>query len=159
MFSESALDDLDLNDFGVSALERSLESSSAMSSVGVMLGIVKFFFLKILEELNEIEMHVHCFAEYTHDEITAYCLLVFIGGSQFQSSAPVNIPGSFSTSAPFSSPSPSPPIRPHTSPFFSSHLSQPGQSESTFLGPSHSSLGLWTFMRDIFDRVKRVLLG
>ncbi|CAG02571.1 unnamed protein product, partial [Tetraodon nigroviridis] len=65
-----------------------------------------------------------------------------VGGSQFQSSAPVNIPGSFSTSAPFSSPSPSPPIRPHTSPFFSSHLSQPSQSENTFLGPSHSSLGL-----------------
>ena len=35
---ESALDDLDLNDFGVSALERSLESSSALPSVGVMLG-------------------------------------------------------------------------------------------------------------------------
>uniref|UniRef100_A0A665VBH5 C3H1-type domain-containing protein n=1 Tax=Echeneis naucrates TaxID=173247 RepID=A0A665VBH5_ECHNA len=94
---ESALDDLDLNDFGVSALERRLESSS---SVGVMLG-----------------------------------------GSQLQSSAPVNIPGSFSSSAPFSSPSPSPPIRPHASPFFS-HLSQPGQSDSSFLGPSHSSLGL-----------------
>lgn len=119
------------------------------------------FFLKILEELNEIVKCVHCFAEciYTHDDITAFCLLVFIGGSQFQSSAPVNIPGSFSTSAPFSSPSPSPPIRPHTSPFFSSHLSQPGQSESTFLGPSHSSLGLWTFMQDILDGVKRVLLG
>lgn len=37
--TESALDDLDLNDFGVSALERSLESSSALPSVGVMLGI------------------------------------------------------------------------------------------------------------------------
>lgn len=35
---ESALDDLDLNDFGVSALERSLESSSALPSVGVMPG-------------------------------------------------------------------------------------------------------------------------
>ncbi len=35
---ESALDDLDLNDFGVSALERSLESSSALPSVGVVLG-------------------------------------------------------------------------------------------------------------------------
>lgn len=68
-----------------------------------------------------------------------FCL--FSGGSQFQSSAPVNIPGSFSSSAPFGSPSPSPPIRPHTSPFFSSHLSQPSQSENTFLGPSHSSLG------------------
>ncbi|XP_033840405.1 RING finger protein unkempt homolog [Periophthalmus magnuspinnatus] len=93
---ESALDDLDLNDFGVSALERSLESS-----VGVM-----------------------------------------IGGSQLQSSAPVNIPGSFSSSAPFGSPSPSPPIRAHASPFLASHLSNPGQSESPFLGPSHSSLGL-----------------
>lgn len=39
--TESALDDLDLNDFGVSALERSLESSSALPSVGVMLGISK----------------------------------------------------------------------------------------------------------------------
>lgn len=39
--TESALDDLDLNDFGVSALERSLESSSALPSVGVMLGIWK----------------------------------------------------------------------------------------------------------------------
>ncbi|TKS90174.1 RING finger protein unkempt -like protein [Collichthys lucidus] len=36
---ESALDDLDLNDFGVSALEKSLESSSALPSVGVMLGL------------------------------------------------------------------------------------------------------------------------
>ncbi|RVE59232.1 hypothetical protein OJAV_G00186250 [Oryzias javanicus] len=96
---ESALDDLDLNDFGVSALERSLESSR--SGVGVMLG-----------------------------------------GSQLQSSAPVNIPGSFSGAAPFSSPSPSPPVRPHASSFFSAHLSQPSQSESSFLGPSHSSLGL-----------------
>ncbi|XP_033936018.1 RING finger protein unkempt homolog [Pseudochaenichthys georgianus] len=94
---ESALDDLDLNDFGASGLE----SSSALPIVGGMLG-----------------------------------------GSQFQSSAPVNIPGSFSSSAPFSSPSPSPPIRTHSSPFFSTPLSQPSQSESTFLGPSHSSLGL-----------------
>lgn len=39
--TESALDDLDLNDFGVSALERSLESSSALPSVGVMLGTSK----------------------------------------------------------------------------------------------------------------------
>lgn len=39
--TESALDDLDLNDFGVSALERSMESSSALPSVGVMLGISK----------------------------------------------------------------------------------------------------------------------
>lgn len=38
---ESALDDLDLNDFGASVLERSLESSSALPSVGVMLGILK----------------------------------------------------------------------------------------------------------------------
>ena len=34
VLTESALDDLDLNDFGMSALERSLDSSSA----GVMLG-------------------------------------------------------------------------------------------------------------------------
>ncbi|XP_046887647.1 LOW QUALITY PROTEIN: RING finger protein unkempt homolog [Hypomesus transpacificus] len=94
---ESALDDLDLNDFGMSALERSLDSSSA----GVMLG-----------------------------------------GNQLQSSAPVNIPGSLSSSIPFTPPSPSPPIRTHPSPFFSAHLSQPGQSESSFLGPSHGSLGL-----------------
>lgn len=94
---ESALDDLDLNDFGMSALERSLDNSSG----GVMRG-----------------------------------------GNQLQSSAPVNIPGSLSSSAPFSSPSPSPPIRAHPSPFFSSHLSQPGQSENSFLGASHSSLGL-----------------
>lgn len=102
---ESALDDLDLNDFGVSALERSLESS-----VGVMLG-----------------------------------------GSQIQSSAPVNIPGSFSSSAPFRSPSPSPPIRPHASSFLSSHLSNPGQSESPFLGPSHSSLGLNGMSSNIWE--------
>uniref|UniRef100_A0A669F9D8 Unk zinc finger n=1 Tax=Oreochromis niloticus TaxID=8128 RepID=A0A669F9D8_ORENI len=107
---ESALDDLDLNDFGVSALERSLESSSALPSVGVMLG-----------------------------------------GSQLQSSAPVNIPGSFSSSAAFSSPSPSPPVRPHASPFFSTHLSQPGQSESSFLGPSHSSLGLNGMSTNIWE--------
>ncbi|XP_041733675.1 RING finger protein unkempt homolog [Coregonus clupeaformis] len=96
---ESALDDLDLNDFGMSALERSLDSSSAMPRA-------------------------------------------MLGGNQLQSSAPVNIPGSLCSSAPFSSPSPSPPIRAHQSPFFSSHLSQPSQSESSFLGPSHSSLGL-----------------
>lgn len=40
LVTESALDDLDLNDFGVSALEKSLESRS-LSSVGVMLGILK----------------------------------------------------------------------------------------------------------------------
>ncbi|XP_075889905.1 RING finger protein unkempt homolog isoform X2 [Nelusetta ayraudi] len=39
---ESALDDLDLNDFGVSALERSLESSSTLPSVGAMLGRSQF---------------------------------------------------------------------------------------------------------------------
>ncbi|XP_056433598.1 RING finger protein unkempt homolog [Gadus chalcogrammus] len=98
---ESALDDLDLNDFGVSALERSLDCSSNLPSGGVMLG-----------------------------------------GSHLQSSAPVNIPGSLSSSAPFSSPSPSPPVRTHTSPFFSSHLSQLGQSESGYMGQSHGSLGL-----------------
>nr|XP_023692642.1 RING finger protein unkempt homolog isoform X2 [Paramormyrops kingsleyae] len=94
---ESALDDLDLNDFGMSALEKSLDSSTAAP---------------------------------------------IQGGSQLQSSAPVNIPGSFSSSAPFRSPSPSPPIRALTSPFLSAHLPQPGQSEGSFLGPSHSSLGL-----------------
>ncbi|XP_062388370.1 RING finger protein unkempt homolog isoform X1 [Sardina pilchardus] len=97
---ESALDDLDLNDFGVSALEKQLESSSALPSMGLMMG-----------------------------------------GSQLQCSAPVNIPGSFSGSTPFISPSPSPPVRAHHSPFLS-HLPQPGQSESSFLGPSHGSLGL-----------------
>ncbi|XP_012719553.2 RING finger protein unkempt homolog isoform X1 [Fundulus heteroclitus] len=107
---ESALDDLDLNDFGVSALERSLESSSGLPSVGVMLG-----------------------------------------GSQIQSSAPVNIPGSFSSSAPFSSPSPSPPVRPQASPFFSSHASQPSLSESPFRGPSHSSLGLNGMSTNIWE--------
>uniref|UniRef100_A0A8C8J8A1 C3H1-type domain-containing protein n=1 Tax=Oncorhynchus tshawytscha TaxID=74940 RepID=A0A8C8J8A1_ONCTS len=96
---ESALDDLDLNVFGMSALERSLDSSSTLPRA-------------------------------------------MLGGNQLQSSAPVNIPGSLCSSAPFSSPSPSPPIRVHQSPFFSAHLSQPGQSESSFLGPSHSSLGL-----------------
>uniref|UniRef100_A0A3Q2GGV8 Unk zinc finger n=1 Tax=Cyprinodon variegatus TaxID=28743 RepID=A0A3Q2GGV8_CYPVA len=107
---ESALDDLDLNDFGVSALERSLESSSGLPSMGVMLG-----------------------------------------GSQIQSSAPVNIPGSFSSSAPFSSPSPSPPVRPQASPFFSPHPSQPSLSESPFLGPSHSSLGLNGMSTNIWE--------
>uniref|UniRef100_A0A3B5KXS7 Unk zinc finger n=1 Tax=Xiphophorus couchianus TaxID=32473 RepID=A0A3B5KXS7_9TELE len=107
---ESALDDLDLNDFGVSALERSMESSSALPSVGVMLG-----------------------------------------GNQIQSSAPVNIPGSFSSSAPFSSPSPSPPVRPQASPFFSSHPSQPSLSESPFLGPSHSTLGLNGMSTNIWE--------
>ncbi|XP_077358557.1 RING finger protein unkempt homolog isoform X1 [Festucalex cinctus] len=94
---ESALDDLDLNDFGASALE----SSSSLPRVGVRLG-----------------------------------------GNRLQSSAPVNIPGSFSTPAPFSSPSPSPPIRPRASPFFSTQLSQPGQQENPFLSTSHGSLGL-----------------
>ncbi|XP_010890198.1 RING finger protein unkempt homolog [Esox lucius] len=95
---ESALDDLDLNDFGMSALERSLEGSSALPRT-------------------------------------------MPGGNQVQSSAPVNIPGSLCSSAPFSSPSPSPPIRAQQSPFFS-HLTPHGQSESNFLGTSHSSLGL-----------------
>ncbi|KAL0984054.1 hypothetical protein UPYG_G00136490 [Umbra pygmaea] len=96
---ESALDDLDLNDFGMSALEKSLDSGSALPRT-------------------------------------------MLGGNQLQSSAPVNIPGSLCSSAPFSSPSPSPPIRAHQSPFFSSHLTTHGQSESSFLGTSHSSLGL-----------------
>uniref|UniRef100_A0A3Q3EBG1 Unk zinc finger n=1 Tax=Hippocampus comes TaxID=109280 RepID=A0A3Q3EBG1_HIPCM len=106
---ESALDDLDLNDFGTSALERGLESSSSLPRVGVRLG------------------------------------------NRLQSSAPVNIPGSFSTPAPFSSPSPSPPIRPRASPFFSTQLSQPGQQESPFLGPSHSSLGLNGMSSNIWE--------
>uniref|UniRef100_A0A673JVL0 RING finger protein unkempt homolog n=1 Tax=Sinocyclocheilus rhinocerous TaxID=307959 RepID=A0A673JVL0_9TELE len=97
---KSALDDLDLNDFGVSAFEKSLESS-ALPSMGLMLG-----------------------------------------GSQLQSSAPVNIPGSLSSPSPFRSPSPSPPIRAHHSPFLSAQLPQPSQSESSFLGTSHGSLGL-----------------
>ncbi|KAM6951473.1 RING finger protein unkempt homolog [Aplochiton taeniatus] len=105
---ESALDDLDLNDFGMSALERSLDNSG----VGLMLG-----------------------------------------GNQLQSSAPVNIPGSLSNSAPFSSPSPSPPIRAHASPFFSTHLSQPCQSESSFLGPGHSSLGLNGMSSSIWEHL------
>uniref|UniRef100_A0A674ERF4 Unk zinc finger n=1 Tax=Salmo trutta TaxID=8032 RepID=A0A674ERF4_SALTR len=75
---ESALDDLDLNDFGMSALQKSLDSSSALPRA-------------------------------------------MLGGNQLQSSAPVNIPGTLCSSAPFSSPS---------------------KSESSFLGPSHSSLGL-----------------
>ncbi|XP_026879047.2 RING finger protein unkempt homolog [Electrophorus electricus] len=97
---ESALDDLDLNAFGVSALEKSLESSS-IPSMGLMLG-----------------------------------------GNQLQSSAPVNIPGSLSSPSPFRSPSPSPPIRAHASPFLAAQLPHPSQSESSFLGASHSSLGL-----------------
>lgn len=40
--TESALDDLDLNDFGVSALEKSLDGSTAATSVGVMLGESNF---------------------------------------------------------------------------------------------------------------------
>lgn len=132
--TESALDDLDLNDFGVSALERSLESSSALPSVGVMLGIFTGSNMNTCTILQNV---------YILIKFVTICLFGSVGGSQFQSSAPVNIPGSFSSSAPFSSPSPSPPIRPHASPFFSAHLSQPGQSESSFLGPSHSSLGSW----------------
>ncbi|XP_057682268.1 RING finger protein unkempt homolog isoform X2 [Corythoichthys intestinalis] len=107
---ESALDDLDLNDFGASISERGLESASSLSRVGVRLG-----------------------------------------ETRLQSSAPVNIPGSFSTSAPFSSPSPSPPIRPRTSSLFSTHLPQPGQQESPFLGPSHSSLGLNGMSSNIWE--------
>ncbi|XP_061665759.1 RING finger protein unkempt homolog isoform X2 [Syngnathoides biaculeatus] len=76
---------------------------------------------------------------------------VRLGGSRLQSSAPVNIPGSFSSSAPFSSPSPSPPIRPRTSPFFSTQLSQVGQHESPFLGRSHSSLGLNGMSNNIWE--------
>ncbi|MBN3325036.1 UNK protein, partial [Atractosteus spatula] len=98
---ESALDDLDLNDFGMAALEKSLDSGTTVPSAGIMLG-----------------------------------------GSLLQSSAPVNIPGSLSSSASFHSTSPSPPIGALSSHFLSSHLPQPGQSESTFLGASHSSLGL-----------------
>ncbi|KAL2101845.1 hypothetical protein ACEWY4_003606 [Coilia grayii] len=106
---ESALDDLDLNDFGVSALEKSLESSSSLPSMGLIMG-----------------------------------------GSQLQSSAPVNIPGSFSGSTPFISPSPSPPVRAHHSPFLT-HLPHSSQSESTFLGPSHSSLGLNGMSSNIWE--------
>lgn len=98
------------------------------------------------EQVYTILQNVYSIYTYI---IIIICLFGIIGGSQFQSSAPVNIPGSFSSSAPFSSPSPSPPIRTHASPFFSTHLSQPGQSESTFLGPSHSSLGLWNLIQDI----------
>ncbi|XP_063075575.1 RING finger protein unkempt homolog [Engraulis encrasicolus] len=106
---ESALDDLDLNDFGVSALEKSLESSSSLPSMGLIMG-----------------------------------------GNQLQSSAPVNIPGSFTGSTPFISPSPSPPVRAHHSPFLT-HLSHSGQSENTFLGPAHSSLGLNGMSSNIWE--------
>uniref|UniRef100_A0AAY3ZXR8 C3H1-type domain-containing protein n=1 Tax=Denticeps clupeoides TaxID=299321 RepID=A0AAY3ZXR8_9TELE len=98
---ESALDDVDLSDFSMSSLEKSLESSTTLPSVGLM-----------------------------------------FGRNQLQSSAPVNIPGSLSSPTPFRSPSPSPPIRTHASPFLSAPLSQPSQLEGSYLGPSHSSLGL-----------------
>lgn len=112
-----------------------MESSSALPGVGVMLGIFT------RSDTNTCTFFSGLFAPLI--KFVMICVFGFAGGSQFQSSAPVNIPGSFSSSAPFSSPSPSPPIRPHASPFFSAHLSQPGQSDSPFLGPSHSSLGLW----------------
>ncbi|XP_072260006.1 RING finger protein unkempt homolog isoform X2 [Pyxicephalus adspersus] len=99
---ESALDDLDLNDFGVAALEKSYDNN-AVATPGVAM----------------------------------------IGGSQMQSSAPVNIPGSISSSASFHSTSPSSPVG------ISSHFMHqaPGahsQSDNTFLSTSatHSSLGL-----------------
>lgn len=103
-------------------------------------------YIQFKYEQKSHRLAVLCICSWTSQ---FFCLFAFPGGSQFQSSAPVNIPGSFSSSAPFSSPSPSPPIRPHASPFFSTHISQPGQSESTFLGPSHSSLGLWNLIQDI----------
>ncbi|KAM9045689.1 RING finger protein unkempt homolog isoform 5-T5 [Megaptera novaeangliae] len=99
---ESALDDLDLNEFGVAALEKTFDTSTVPHPGSIT-----------------------------------------IGGSLLQSSAPVNIPGSLSSSASFHSASPSPPVS------LSSHfLQQPqghlSQSENTFLGTSasHGSLGL-----------------
>lgn len=80
-----------------------------------------------------------------HPSSILFLLSFSTGGSQLQSSAPVNIPGSLSSPSPFRSPSPSPPIRAHHSPFLSAQLPQPSQSESSFLGTSHGSLGLCYF--------------
>lgn len=55
---ESALDDLDLNDFGVSVLERNLESSSGLPSVGVMLGIFQNTNMNTSFSINFTEMKI-----------------------------------------------------------------------------------------------------
>lgn len=147
LFLESALDDLDLTEFGVAALEKTFDNSTAphagSSTIGTGLWVGRWaggLLEVLLARRGQMEQPPMAWA--TRHLPSLGRLPALAGGSLLQSSAPVNIPGSLGSSASFHSASPSPPVS------LSSHfLQQPqghrSQSENTFLGSSasHGSLG------------------
>lgn len=145
---ESALDDLDLNEFGVAALEKTFDSSTVPhpGSITIGTGLQWAGWWEGSGGLSGpgwVDGAVPYLAwPRTASLLTWPFPASLAGGSLLQSSAPVNIPGSLGSSASFHSASPSPPVS------LSSHfLQQPqghlSQSENTFLGTSasHGSLG------------------
>lgn len=147
---ESALDDLDLNEFGVAALEKTFDNSTVSHPGSITMGTGQWGARvgagsegpawprggPAGSPLLGVAPHG------PPSPHSAPLLASVAGGSLLQSSAPVNIPGSLGSSASFHSASPSPPVS------LSSHfLQQPqghlSQSENTFLGTSasHGSLG------------------
>lgn len=144
---ESALDDLDLNEFGVAALEKTFDSSSVPHPGSITVGTHRAGVAGVAGGGSWApgwQRAAPCSA-WPHaacPALTGPPSASLAGGSLLQSSAPVNIPGSLGSSASFHSASPSPPVS------LSSHfLQQPqghlSQSENTFLGTSasHGSLG------------------
>lgn len=143
---ESALDDLDLNEFGVAALEKTFDNSAVPHPGSITIGTGhgragggggqhQDWYWTRAGRWRGRAPRLPC----PHPLALPASLA---GGSLLQSSAPVNIPGSLGSSASFHSASPSPPVS------LSSHfLQQPqahlSQSENTFLGTSasHGSLG------------------
>lgn len=135
---ESALDDLDLNEFGVAALEKTFDNSTVPHPGSITIGTGLWAGRAVWEGARGSAWPAPRGLLPSLDLPSR----PRAGGSLLQSSAPVNIPGSLGSSASFHSASPSPPVS------LSSHfLQQPqahlSQSESTFLGTSasHGSLG------------------
>lgn len=140
---ESALDDLDLNEFGVAALEKTFDNSTVPHPGSITIGTGHGWagWLGRAPGVQPGPGGGRRATPLTRPRSWASWASL-AGGSLLQSSAPVNIPGSLSSSASFHSASPSPPVS------LSSHfLQQPqghlSQSENTFLGTSasHGSLG------------------
>lgn len=165
---ESALDDLDLNEFGVAALEKTFDNSTVPHPGSITIGtghgwagwLGRAPGVQPGPGVGRRATPCSVWPRVACPALTRPCPSLghaphsatpltwprswasLAGGSLLQSSAPVNIPGSLSSSASFHSASPSPPVS------LSSHfLQQPqghlSQSENTFLGTSasHGSLG------------------
>lgn len=136
---ESALDDLDLNEFGVAALEKTFDNNTVAHPGSITIGTGLW---GAGDGGGLLGVPTWCGATWLPALTRPALLASLAGGSLLQSSAPVNIPGSLGSPASFHSASPSPPVS------LSSHfLQQPqghlSQSENTFLGTSasHGSLG------------------